>query len=71
MTGKQQQLLAGFHHLTGPWWSSPEGQTWKLDGETLRRASHGEVGTLCAFLAHEQIVQRRDGIYCPGCEDCK
>ncbi len=61
----------GYVHLAGAYWSDGTwGRTWTRDGEEWRRTTHDEIGTLTAYLAHEQLAGRRPGIYCPGCEEC-
>ena len=78
MTPTARELVAdGWHHLIGPYWSDQSGLTWRVsDGAAGRstgtvRATHAQIGEVCAVLAREQLEKRRDGIYCPGCEECQ
>ena len=68
---------SGYHHLAGPYWSDPTGLTWRVTDDQaglpdgLARATHAQVNEVCALLAGEQLSGARDGIYCPGCAECR
>lgn len=57
----------GFHHLTGPYWQSPEGVTMRWTGEDILPTSETERRLITGII----LPRATQYCHCPGCPLCE
>ena len=72
-TLQERRRHEGLHHLIGPYWSDPTGQTLTyVSGWGFRPATDGERLNAAQRIGERQQAQYPAlALYCAGCEECR